>query len=628
MDCVSFTFAPNVAGANEAARTIEEWAAFPGNWGSSGATSDKKPIYYTNKAGKWKKVRGNKWKSAMAMSYEQVLEILKATDDRHVVQVAKAIQKLETGKVRAVVNSDLETFLRMAYVHTWLDVAMKRHPKTSLFYTVEQMVEMWEEIGRDCDDPDKIKIPIDQSHFDWQQNLKMIVAWCDITKEFIIENAIGNARKDLIEMMDKIKTNLTNPRNRVLVDKMLMEIWSGLLSGWRSTAYMGTSMNYAEFFCALRLLWDQGLRRKFVLRIIAQGDDDEVVTDSAGSAAAVVEAYSTMNFEVNPSKFFVDNNRDEYLRQVGLKDRVNGYLVRAVNSLLWRNPIATDPPKGILRAKEQLKQWNLVLGRDADVDVAVRYMLRDISQGNGWSKEVTIALLHTPCTVGGLGLYSPDISRDWYTFIPGQVDQKTKVRLSDIRGLDMELDAWRKRNVTITKQEAVDFLIPNLKMPEADREITEGKIVRVEKISSVIHGSISFQRGYKGRFRKPIFARGLPPTLAELVLHKKIDEKDWDYINDELLDISCRQFSVSLKRRAGNTVWVHWLLDKLPWHPPVVFGWSDLKPTYIYNNLVDQLWDRVMHFNRINYLTIRKVALTAELHTRRIVRESHIRLGG
>jgi len=623
-----YDLGPNVSLANKNVKTMAEWAAYPGNWASSGATSNKKPIYYKNKKGKWVKARGNKWRTALALSYDEVMAILVADDETRVVQLAKAIQKLETGKVRAVINSDLETFLRMAYVSTWLETAMKGHPKTTLFYNVEQMVEMWEEMGRDCNDPNKIKIPLDQSHFDWQQNMNMIKAFCDVTKEYIRDNIVGDATTDILKMMDIIKLNLTNPRNRIILGDKEIEIKGGVLSGWRWTALIDTVFNYGEMYCAIKLLQDQGLRRRFLLDIIAQGDDDKVTTTGAGEAAALVEAYRIMNFEVNPSKFFVDNERDEYLRQVGGPDRVNGYMIRAVNSLLWRNPIAMDPPKGMLRAKEQLKQWNLVIGRDADIDVSKKYMIRDITNGNGWSEDVTIRLFHTPCTVGGLGLYDPEFNLPWYTFKPGNVTQEVNVKQDNIKGLDKELQFWKGEGVEIGKNEAVKFIIPNLKMTDAPKEIVEGSVARVEKIYSLMRHSYSFKHNYKGRFRKPKFERDLAPTLAELVLDNKIREKDWDYINDNILAAECREFSIRLKKKAGNTVWIDWLRDKLPWHPPVVIGWSDLKPTYVYNNLADQVWDELMMYNRISYLTVRRGALTAELNTRKIVREAHIRLGG
>jgi len=619
---------PNIQSANRKAKSLAEWAKYPGNWGSSGATSNKKKVYYKNKKGKWVPARGNKWRTAMAMSYEEVMDILTADDEFRVVQLAKAIQKLETGKVRAVINSDLETFLRMAYVSTWLEVALKGHPRTTLFYSVEQMVKLWERMGHDCADPDTIKIPLDQSHFDWQQNMNMIEAFCDVTKEFISDNCNSiEARVDMLKMMDIIKLNLTNPRNKIILGDEEIYVKGGVLSGWRWTALIDTVFNYGEMHCALRLLADQGLRH-VLIDLVAQGDDDKVLVAGAGQAAALVEAYRVMNFEVNPSKFFVDNERDEYLRQVGGPTRVNGYMVRAVNSLLWRNPIAMDPPEGILRAKEQIKQWNLAIGRDADIDVALKYMKQDIMRGNSLSEYEYEALLRTPNTFGGLGFYRPDIRYDWLEFKPGQVKIDAEVDNSFVKGLDREIIQWKNHGVEIGKGDAVKFISSNLKMSDASKEIIPGELKRVERLYTIMKRDYVFVEGYRAYFRRPRWNDDLPVTMQEYVLGTKIQEKDWKYINDVMIDISCYNFSVQLKRAAGNSVWIDWLLGKLPFHPPVVMGWSDLKPTYIYNNIMDQVWDDINRYNRFNYKTVKRAALTAELTTRELVGRSVMRLGG
>jgi len=527
------------------------------------------------------------------------------------------------------------------------------------------MIEMWEHLADKCSDFNSIKIPLDQSHFDWQQNMRMIEAFCDVTKEFIQDRADGPHVHELLDMMDRIKIGLTHPGSKVtLGDKNMkgknayyveIDVKGGVLSGWRWTALMDTVFNWGEMYCAKTLLRQQGMGT-VTSNVIAQGDDDAVETPGAGQAAGLVEAYRVMNFEVNPSKFFVDWVRDEYLRQVAEPGLVSGYLIRGVNSILWRNPSSKDPPGGMLRAKEQLKAWNLVIGRGADESVALRMMKRDISRGNGdLPLDVVEALLYTPTTVGGLGLYRDLGKYEWYEFKPGVIERDTEVRAHEVVGLDKELSDYESLGFNITKEEAIKFIEPSLSMEDAKEEVIPGGLKPVPRLHLLIdrvpmkdtfyvEEDLEVEYTFGESLIVPTWERSnsiplaavpnheLPKTLSGLILDKALDygfkTKDWTKVELEWLQPGLASTSRNIRERGGATVWVNWLRGKLPFHPPVILGWSDMVPSFLYKLVVAKLWARTVHRNKFNMSYIKRVALTAEDMTRELVMKRHVRMGG
>jgi hypothetical protein len=557
--------APNVGVANERAVTVDEYASSPGNWARAGSSKRKDAVEYETEVGKRKKAKKSKWRAALAMTPGMVAAILRETRPNALKQQNSAIQKREAGKVRAVVNSDDETYLRMSYVSHWLEVALEGHPLSTLFMKTTQMVEMWERLSLNTED-ETVKIPIDQSHFDWQQNKRMIARFVRVVRRMVETYAEPRVRHDLLHVLRGVEVGLVEVVGELTVgngkEKITLPVEKGVMSGWRWTALMDTVMNWGELFAARKVVRDAGLSEP-VIEAVAQGDDDQVRCPTYGHAAALAEAYSVMNFEVNPGKFFVDSNRDEFLRQVPQPGEVSGYGVRGVLSLLWRNPVSRDPIAGQLRMQEQVKAWNLMLGRGADVKACWKNMLVDVTQGNDISRKEAIAVLGTPAALGGIGfLESPD---GWMEFKPGSATSKGRVIPETIRGLTGELKTWEEAGLTMTLDEAAQAMKDNLELTEAGKDVVPGDVTPIQTLRPYTWAATAAEGGV------PLAARAdpkLPITLASYAFKKAKEERRWDWIRDVWLDPHLRTVSDTILSRGRRRVWISWLEGKLPFNLP------------------------------------------------------------
>merc|ERR1712137_613589 len=95
----------------------------------------------------------------------------------------------------------------MAYVSNWLEPAMKKHPYSSLFFSNIQLFQLFQQMTRDCNNK-YIKLPIDQSNFDWQQSKSMLRIFFSCIKKFIAKEASDRVKKDLLLVTNSIEISL------------------------------------------------------------------------------------------------------------------------------------------------------------------------------------------------------------------------------------------------------------------------------------------------------------------------------------------------------------------------------------------------------------------------------------
>jgi len=389
---------PSIDLANETALTIDQFASDPQNWGNTGATSSRSTILLATAEGPMRAAR-DKMTTAMLTAPETVSSILRSP---YVFQSNKVIMKRETAKVRAVVNSDDTVYLKMHYVASWLERALRGNAASTLFMSESQRQRMWQNLAREVGVVG-VRMPLDQSHFDWQQNRRMIRVVCEEIERVIAQRADPRVREDLLLVARSITFALTHGGVVRFSSRLAIPIEKGVMSGWRWTALIDTLMNIGELHAARTLVGDW-VGHDPVLSFVAQGDDDEISCPSLGDAALLCEAYRVLNFEVNPGKFWISHDRDEFLRMVITPGQVRGYLSRALNNILWRPPVNADPPPGEISLRAQLAQWNLVCSRGAHPDRAWAQMLRDMVGRNAIPRRTILQYLFTPAPYGGAGV--------------------------------------------------------------------------------------------------------------------------------------------------------------------------------------------------------------------------------
>ena len=619
---------PNVQRANDEAQTIEEWSREPVNWARSGTSSNASKILYYAK-GKTFKSRKSKWATALNLEAKEVEKLVREKRIHKLVMTNVAIQKREPSKIRAIITSDDQMYLKMSYVSHWLETALQNHPKTTLFYSAKQANQMWKGMSRACLVED-VKVPIDQTRFDHQPNRHMDKEVFAAIRQYITVNATPKIKDELLSVLWSIEYSMLKTPRFVTVKTSKGEIkipsTKGLESGLRWTALWGTILNYAELLTAKDIVEEIGINNPIKDEVV-QGDDDKVRAKNIAAAAAIVGAYKSMELELNLKKFFTDFGRDEFLRQVALwkgnRGDVSGYPARGILSLLWRNPVSKDPTAGLLRAREQLKGWNLMIGRGCDKLNVYNQMFKDITQANGISNDELAVLLRTPASLGGLG-YWTNHTRKGLKLEIGIKRTEGKIVLETVKGLDWNISELKRVGMPVTKMEAVSFIIPNLELLHANKEIVRGEISEVDVIKRYYNES----NGGKGVPLTPRVNEEIPKTLSGLALSKAKERKDWQWIEHYYIEEADRAISNKILKSGGRSIWLDWIENKLDFSAPVIPGWSETAVSVMFNELVQSYWTKVVSMHRFSRYAVKRAAVTCEHYVREKIRQEVVHIGG
>lgn len=605
-----FSDLPSRSSADARAPSLDEFVREPGFWAGSGASQivyDARVVVGSESL----KLRKNKWRSALGLSPATIRSMLLTRSPQH----NKAIQKVEREKVRAVINADDASYLQMSFISLWLEAALANSTKSTLYMDKTQLADFWTDSAKEV--RSGVNVPLDQSHFDWQQNSKMINLFLDVVEEVV---RFAPHAEEYESVLGALRFKLNH--GSVKVGSASIRIEKGVMSGWRWTALMDTAFNWAEMFAVRQLLMRMG-RPTTVLGLNAQGDDDMVKVRHEGDALALIAGYAMLNFDINPSKFFISRTRDEYLRQVIRPGSVHGYPARAITSILWRNPVSSDPPAGIDRAREQLSSWNLLLARGCDRTAVLRLMQMDITRANGLSISDYTELLSTPASLGGLGFG-----------VAG------KLRLESGHLVDEGVLVGTHPGITLPDNaphwwdydDALAMFRSNVKTVKRSQTLVEGKINNVELRNYrllLMRAENTYAHGYGGLPLAAYPSPGISVTYGMSMLEKAIRQRDWQWIRTVWLDSSLLPVSDRIERSGGRRVWVDWLLGKLPYSVPVVEGLSSLIVSRWYDMYAKAAWSAVVGKGAgFTYARMLDSAVLAEYQCRFMVQSLPVRIGG
>ncbi len=596
---------PNLATANERVISLDEFLTDPGNWARSGASILGFRVPYVTKDGTHLS-RKSKWATGLSRNPAYFRAMVKGQLVGSRQQRLKVIQKRETGKVRAVVNSDDLTYIRMSYISSWLESALSGLTSSTLFMSNAQSFEFWSEVAAETENSTTWKLPLDQSHFDWQQNVRMISLFFSLLRDLITANAPRAVQSDLLQCLSLVEDALLKiPSSVEFSDGTSIPYEKGVLSGWRWTALIDTVMNAGELYAARRLLSRMGFEDA-VISFNAQGDDDRVVIGNAGYATALPQAYSLMNFEVNPSKFFLATDRDEYLRRVASGGSVSGYPARAVTAIMQRNPISRDPPAGKLRLREQVTSWSTLASRCAFTPQLAEHMLADLAGGNSLSKATVDSLLRTPASLGGLGFYPAAQETRGLSVTEGVAARSASIPAASLPGWS-EL----RRGLPLTDGDLSRAAQTLLEMPKAtfamsEAEVSEVRVPRVYKPHGPGTAALSARRSPE-----------VNHSLGDALLRNAIRDKNWDWIQNTYVLAEDRSLSQAIHTKLRRRVWLDWITDSLPFHPPVVWNWASDAVSVPHRQFSQYQFGCCLTYRHFSgYNTIRRSAVTAELNTR------------
>ncbi|BAJ23141.1 RNA-dependent RNA polymerase [Rhizophagus sp. RF1 medium virus] len=325
-----------------------------------------------------KKVKLSETKNTLAI-YGDLEKILKDSLDPDRPQWGKAIRKRERGKIRAVLGMDVETYLPMSYIDDIIQPYIIGNELSNLWETNFQRHA--KDVDRLILSIEKTKwfIPLDQSGFDHQINNNMLLLTLVIIKSWLLSRV--KYKGDVERCIEIIIKRLALTNSEVNVDdKINIPVERGILSGWKWTAFMDTLINIGEVNVALRTCEYYGLVCNY--KLDAQGDDDDIIIDDLLTGLVMCEAYRYCNLKINPAKFFIKNNIDEYLRRVYVDGVSLGYPARMFLTFFESNPIRNVPLSEMSELRSVIKNWmDLIRRRSLNNErwvKLVKLMERDI----------------------------------------------------------------------------------------------------------------------------------------------------------------------------------------------------------------------------------------------------------
>lgn len=559
--------------------------ADPRKWATSGSTHLRKPVKWS-KRGRTGKLQFSKWVAALAHSTTELYEYAK----RKSPQYNKVIKKRETGKVRAVVGGDDALYLKMAYFSSKFE-KLATGTLTSLFMTSSQQVEMWGSIVNGIRNRSRVACPVDQSSFDHMVDMDMILdvltvlePFCTRTDEdtelfsavrFAIQNGV-------VELKDGGRSG------QIVIEK-------GVISGWRWTALIDSMVNYGEWFAN-----NAAVQRRTgfsASNVVVQGDDDVMRVPNAATGVLLLDQYAQVGLKVNAAKNFIASTRDEYLRYVADKDGVRGYPARAVNSLLWRNPISADPPKGPWRVPEIVSSWLTLFSRTGREDYDL--MLMDIVNATGINAQVLKTWLHTPVVFGGLG-FTPLSTQGLVPKVRDVVD------VVILEGQGALRDVARATGLSATKIAGKYLNLPKTKYHEGWLRVS-GKPSRAFIVTE----------------RVPTVARSKRDLSWEedLMFEEKVREKDWDWVRNVWLDPQQIGLFDLLYHKSSRRIFVDWLVGGLPGIVPATSLLNGVYTAAWAAEWSERVWATVVRKHKITKSVLMSVFLQGEIDWPNFLRE-------
>lgn len=402
---------------NKRPLTVTEFLSDPMYWATPGSSDSERLV---NRAGR--RARKSKWASAMKLSLTQLLRIFWTPSK----QKNYATTKRELAKARMIISGDLPVYLRMSYLAYWMENVLRSHPHTTLFYSKEQMFDLWSQMITNTvplDTPvnnysspgTPVNMTLDESKFDHEVNTRMLDICFDVILNDMIDISAPPAMKDDLRKTTQLIIYSIDGGWVIIKDKnhwKYIDIKNGILSGWRLTAFLDTLTNCAKVF-AFRLIVlarnDAGNETRFdpILDSTSQGDDLRARCPTYLHAKLFASLYPESGFQVHPRKFFTSPYTDEFLRKVALYGKeLVGYPARGIASLIFRNPIITAPLDGESRLRELAANW-LMAGRRTKCPTKLieHHMSIDLSRSSHIKLPVIKEFIHAAANNGGLGLF-------------------------------------------------------------------------------------------------------------------------------------------------------------------------------------------------------------------------------
>lgn len=345
-----------------------------------------------------------KWSALLSMSEEQIREIMTTKQEKYTLT---CFPKEEAGKIRSVINGDLNLYLPMLWLVQLAEPILKRNKDAVLFLDTNDRVAMVREILSWTVTPG-VNAPMDQGSFDHAQNMRMILIFINIWISVLYRYYND---ENILKVGDVI---LYAVQNSVVTWKdQVGKVVNGIPSGWAATALADMVLNQATFNAIIERSREMGFKTWLVGKFL--GDDSSTFQSGFVECAIIWWLYTAAGFDVNISKFFLSDDHNEFLRMVYTPKGVKGYPSRIISNILWRKPWLDAQPEDESVGEQICIAWLKLASRGAPVDKVISHMKNDLK---GYFKkdprgmELFLEYMFAPVWQGG---------RHWGADLPGVV---------------------------------------------------------------------------------------------------------------------------------------------------------------------------------------------------------------
>jgi hypothetical protein len=559
-----------------------DFCSDPTKYSTSGATSVK-----TKYAQNGYRLNDSKLVTALFRTPEQILELLEEDSK----QINKAVPKREWKRVRNIISSDYQTYLKMQYISWHIEPSFKGSAFSTLWTDfIDLQPRMIDRIRRRG-----LSFPIDQSAFDVNISKSMVLIAIEEMRDYYTQTY-----PSLRKYFDKVLNALDG--GIMVVGDQELQVQGGVMSGWRWTALIDTLVNIGQINTFRQVVLDfEGYDPVFEL--IAQGDDDDVEICSLSDADRLTALYQSCDFEVNPRKTFLSTTRDEFLRQSFFSQKVAGIPARVINSILWMNPVNSTPPVGTERLTEIVNIWSTLYSRGGSKSRVLKLMIQDLVGASKFSKKNIMKLLETPASLGGLGVFEK---------LSGEgkaLKQKIVNRVGEVRnlvGLQQVDSYWQVKYNPIAQQ------IGSWRGDDHRVEMSLKNVKWCYKGSA--KGALS------SRVPIPRWRPQVPQTFRTnyfLLKFRKEKFKNFDF-SQYLMDDDYK----NVKNNSTGKVFLDWVTNGLPFKIPVIFGVNPNFVNKIHRYAYNKFFRAYLNSKRKDYDYLKMQAVRAELYTRELVYSS------
>jgi hypothetical protein len=312
--------------------------------------------------------------------------------------------KSERKKNRGTISAMDSIWIQMAFVFPGLARAINSVFPTSLVGGVK--LEQWMSWSRRMCQKTAVAMPLDQSKFDhiptsgevadvvqWMVTQARRMSGWSPEQEYVSELLVWKLREGGTIKYRGAKKTISS------------RVTHGILSGWYITATLDTVFNGMEYLAICK-------RAGMIPRMTAdevcfQGDDINKVGGNYHESCCLAEEYAKV-LNVHPSKFFIDVERGEFLRNTfGWDARKNvayrcGYLARSLPSMFY----AQRWSQGMMNARSIVNSWSDLASRSGNLKACLEHCRRDLFgyfKGRVSLKDID-DWMSTPTPAGGAGV--------------------------------------------------------------------------------------------------------------------------------------------------------------------------------------------------------------------------------